>query len=56
MNDSHLRVTSSLATDLQVLHHKRLKYNKNFMIGYLNINSLRNKIKLSERSIYLRRL
>ena len=44
MNDSDLRGTSSLATDLQVLHHERLKHNKNPMIGYLNINSLRNKL------------
>ena len=44
MNDSDLRVTSSLATDLQVLHHERLKHNKNPMIGYLNINSLRNTL------------
>ena len=44
MNDSGLRVTSSLVTDLQVLHHERLKH-KNPMIGYLNINSLRNKLK-----------
>ena len=29
MNDSDLRVTSSLATDLQVLHHERLKHNPN---------------------------
>ena len=45
MNDSDLRGTFSLATDLQVLHHERLKHNKNPMIGYLNINSLRNKLK-----------
>ena len=44
MNDSDLRGTSSLAKDLQVLHHERLKHNKNPMIGYLNINSLRNKL------------
>ena len=44
MNDSDLSGTSSLATDLQVLHHERLKHNKNPMIGYLNINSLRNKL------------
>ena len=44
MNDSDLSGTSSLATDLQVLHHERLKRNKNLMIGYLNINSLRNKL------------
>ena len=43
MNDSGLRVTSSLVTDLQVLHHERLKH-KNPMIGYLNINSLQNKL------------
>ena len=44
MNDSDLSGTSSLTTDLQVLHHKRLKDKKNLMIGYLNINSLRNKL------------
>ena len=43
MNDSDLRGPSSLATDVQVLHHERLKH-KNPMIGYLNINSLRNKL------------
>ena len=45
MNDRDLRGTSSLATDVQVLHHGRLKHNKNPMIGYLNINSLRNKLR-----------
>ena len=44
MNDSDLSRTSPLATDLQVLHHERLKHSKNPMIGYLNINSLRNKL------------
>ena len=44
MNDSDLSGTSSLTTDLQVLHHKRLKDKKNLMVGYLNINSLRNKL------------
>ena len=44
MNDSDLRGTSSLATDLQVFHHERLKHNKNPMIGYLDVNSLRNKL------------
>ena len=44
MNDSDLRVTSSLAKDLQVLHHERLKHSKNPMIGDLNKNSLRNKL------------
>ena len=43
MNDSGLRGPSSLATDVQVLHHERLKH-KNPMIGYLNINSLQNKL------------
>ena len=45
MNDSNLRRVSSLTTDIQVLHHDRLKHNKNLIIGYLNINSLRNKLK-----------
>ena len=45
MNDSDLSGRSSLATDLQVLHHERLKHNKNLMTGYLNINSLRKKLK-----------
>ena len=40
MNDSDLSGTSSLATDLQVLQHERLKHSKNSKIGYLNINSL----------------
>ena len=40
MNDSDLCGTSSLATDLQVLHHERLKHKKNPVVGYLNINSL----------------
>ena len=31
-------------TDLQVLHHERLKHNKNPTIGYLNMNSRRNKL------------
>ena len=44
MNDSDLRGTSSFATDLQVLHHERLKHNNNPMAGYSNINSLRNKL------------
>ena len=44
MNDSDLSGTSPLATDLQVLHHERLKHSKKPMIGYLNINSLRNKL------------
>ena len=43
MNDSDLSGTSSLATNLQVLHHERLKH-KNPMKGYLNINSLQNKL------------
>ena len=33
-----------MAPDLQILHDLRLKYPKNLLIGYLNINSLRNKI------------
>ena len=44
MNDNNSNGTFSLTTDLQVLHHEILKYNKNPMIGYLNINSLRNKL------------
>ena len=44
MNDSDLSGTSSLVTDLQVLHHERLKYKKNLLIVYLNTNSLRNKL------------
>ena len=35
---------NNLAPDLQILHDLRLKYPQNFFIGYLNINSLRNKI------------
>ena len=30
--------------DLQMLRNERLKFNKNPLLGYLNINSLRNKI------------
>ena len=41
--NSDLSGTSSLATNLQVLHHERLKH-KNPMKGYLNINSLQNKL------------
>ena len=44
MNDSDFGRKSSLAPDLQVLHHEILKHNKNPVIGYLNINSLRNKL------------
>ena len=44
MNDSDLSKTSSLAADIQVLHHERLNHNENPMIGYLNINSLWNKL------------
>ena len=44
MNVTDLSRTSSLATDLQVLHHERLKHKKNPMIGYFYINSLRNKL------------
>ena len=40
LNDSDLARKWSLTTDLQVLHHERLKHSKNRMIGYLNINSL----------------
>ena len=40
MNDGDLSGTSSLATDLQALHHERLQHNENPMIGYLKINSL----------------
>ena len=44
MNNNDLSGTSSYGTDLQVLHHERLKHSKNAIIGYLNINSLRNKL------------
>ena len=44
MNDSDLNGTSSLATDLQVLHPERLKHKKNLLIVYLNISNLRNKL------------
>ena len=33
-----------MAPDLQILHDFRLKYPRNLLIAYLNINSLRNKI------------
>ena len=42
LNDGDLRRISSLATDLQVLHHERLKH-KIPVIVYLDINNLRNK-------------
>ena len=45
MNNSDLRRTSFLTTDLQVLHHEILKHNNNPMIGYLDIKSLQNKLK-----------
>ena len=31
-------------TELQIIYENRLKYARNSLIGYLNINSLRNKI------------
>ena len=34
----------NLQQDLQMLLNERLKFNKNPLLGYLNINSLRNKI------------
>ena len=34
----------NLQHDLQMLRNERLKFNKNPLLGYLNINSLRNKI------------
>ena len=40
----NIRKTSSLTTDLEVLHHEKSKYNNNPMIGYLNIKSLQNKL------------
>ena len=45
LNDSNLRRTTySLTTELQILHHERLIHSKNPRIGYLNTNSLRNKL------------
>ena len=44
MNDSDLMRLSSLTIELQILHHERLIHNKNTVIGYLNINSLRNTL------------
>ena len=44
LNDSELKRIPSLGTDRQVLHYERLKHNKNPMVGYLNLNSLRNKL------------
>ena len=35
---------NNLAPDLQILHDLRLNYPRNLLFGYLNINSLRNKI------------
>ena len=44
-SDSNLRRTKySLTTELQILHHERLIHSKNPRIGYLNTNSLRNKL------------
>ena len=34
----------NLQQDLQMLLNERLKFNKNPLLAYLNINSLRNKI------------
>ena len=34
----------NLQHDFQMLRYERLKFNKNSRVGYLNINSLRNKI------------
>ena len=43
-----------MAPDLQILHDFRLKYPRNLLIAYLNINSLRNKIiELREIISYL---
>ena len=41
----------SKETDLLILRNLRLKHRKNPLIGYLNINSLRNKI--SDLSVFL---
>ena len=53
-NDSDLRRTSSLTTELQILHHERFIRNKNLIIGYLNINSLQNK--LADLRVFLKYL
>ena len=34
----------NLQHDLQMLRNERLKFNKNPLVGHLNVNSLRNKI------------
>ena len=48
MNESDLSGTSSLATDLQVLHHERLKHDNHPIIGYLNINMLAKYVSRSK--------
>ena len=52
MNSSGLDKES----DLQILQNLRLKYNNNFLFGYININSLRNKIIDLREIIYNLRL
>ena len=41
---THENSVSNQSSDLQILSKNRLKYPTNPLIGYLNINSLRNKI------------
>ena len=41
---THENSGSNQSSDLQILSKNRLKYPTNPLIGYLNINSLRNKI------------
>ena len=43
-----------IGADLQLLHEDRLKFVRNPLIGYLNINSLRNKI--ADLRIFLKNL
>ena len=44
MNICTSRNCDNFQHDLQMLQNECLKFNKNPLVGYLNINSLRNKI------------
>ena len=50
MNMCNSENCDNLQHDLQMLRNERLKLNKNPLVGYLNINSLRNRIVDIERS------
>ena len=50
---THRNTLSSLDTDLQVLFDLRLKHLLNSLFGYLNINSLRNKVLHLRECVHL---